>query len=146
MLAYIDGSCVGNPGEAACGIVLKNEDGTILEQNGFYLGHGTNNVAEYEGLLHCLESARRYNAEILTVHSDSQLLVNQVNGRFRVKQQHLMELHKRVMESIGRGKLRFKIQYIPREENRGADRLARDAIRIHSHSSRTGSNSRGQGG
>jgi ribonuclease HI len=133
LVAYIDGSSFGNPGESGCGIVLQRDDGTFLEEKGLYLGHATNNVAEYQGLLHCLEMAEEHGAIALTVFSDSQLLVNQMNGRYRVKKSHLVELHTKAIETLGRGKIRFDIQYIPREKNRDADRLARSAIRSHSH-------------
>jgi ribonuclease HI len=133
LVAYIDGSSIGNPGESGCGIVLQRDDGTLLEKKGLYIGHATNNVAEYKGLLHCLEMAEKRGAVALTVFSDSQLLVNQMNGRYRVKKSHLAELHAKAIEALGRGKIRFNIQYISREKNRDADRLARSAIRSHSH-------------
>jgi ribonuclease HI len=132
LIAYIDGSSFGNPGESGCGIVLQSEEGTVLEQIGLYLGHATNNVAEYEGLLQCLNLARKYGAISLTVFSDSQLLVNQMNGSYRVKKAHLIELHERIKKILESAKVRFDIQYIPREKNRDADRLARNAIRSRS--------------
>jgi len=132
LIAHIDGSCLGNPGEAGCGIVLETEDGDILEKSGRYLGHATNNIAEYQGLLHCLDLAWKRDAESLTVYSDSELLVNQINGNYRVKNARLMELHDEVMNLIDRNKIRFQIHYIPRGKNRDADRLAREAIRRHS--------------
>jgi ribonuclease HI len=132
LVGHIDGSCLGNPGEAGCGIVLKSEEGAVLEMTGRYLGHGTNNIAEYEGLLLCLDLALKHGADSLTVYSDSQLLVNQVKGSYRVKKPHLMELHHQITNFLDRNKIRFQIHYVPREKNRDADRLARDAIRNHS--------------
>jgi ribonuclease HI len=132
LVAFIDGSCFGNPGESGCGIVLRTEDGILLEQAGKYLGHSTNNIAEYQGLLHCLDLALKHRADSLTVYSDSQLLVNQINGSYRVKKPHLVELHVKVEDFIDRNKIRLTMHHIPREKNRDADRLARNAIRSHS--------------
>jgi len=132
LIAHIDGSCLGNPGEAGCGIVLKSQDGAVLARSGRYLGHGTNNIAEYQGLLHCLDLALKHRADSLTVFSDSQLLVNQMNGSYRVKMPHLLELHDQIRNLIERNRIQFQIHYIPREKNREADHLARNAIRDHS--------------
>jgi ribonuclease HI len=131
-VAFIDGSCFGNPGESACGIVLKTESGEILEKAGVYLGRGTNNVAEYQGLLHCLDMAKRHGIDSLTVYSDSELMVNQVNGRYRIKKPHLAELHEQVRRALDGGSLRLQLRHIPRESNGDADGLARNAIRSRS--------------
>jgi ribonuclease HI len=130
--AFIDGSSLGNPGESGCGIVLEDQDGTVVEKRGIYLGHATNNVAEYEGLIRCLESAKRHGAVSLEVFSDSQLLVNQVNGTYRIKQPHLIRLYDRIQDLLESGGFTFHIRHIPREQNRDADGLARGAIRARS--------------
>jgi ribonuclease HI len=132
LVAFIDGSCLGNPGESGCGIVLRTEEGIVLEQAGRYLGQSTNNIAEYQGLLHCLDLALKHGADSVTVYSDSQLLVNQINGSYRVKKPHLIDLHAKVEDFIDRHKIRLMIRHIPRENNRDADGLARSAIRSHS--------------
>ncbi len=131
-VAYIDGSCFGNPGESGCGVVLKTESGDLVEKKGIYLGHATNNVAEYQGLLLCLEMAGRHGVGSLTVYSDSELLVHQVNGRYRVKKPHLAELHGRVRAALAGGRFQFQIRHVPREQNGEADGLAREAIRSRS--------------
>ncbi len=132
LVAYIDGSSVGNPGEAGYGVVLKDEKGETLKAVGRYIGRATNNVAEYRGLLGCLELAKEYDACSLVVHSDSQLLVNQMRGTYRVKKPHLKVLHTQILEALREGSVRFEIHHIPREGNREADSLARRAIRLHS--------------
>ncbi len=132
VVAFIDGSSLGNPGEAGCGVVLKDEEGSVLQMLGEYIGRATNNVAEYRGLLACLRLASEMGVRSLTVFSDSELMVNQMKGTYRVKQPHLKELHSQVLEAIRIDSLRFKIHHIPREKNREADELARRAIRLHS--------------
>ena len=133
MVAYIDGSSLGNPGEAGYGVVLKDEEGTIQEVEGKYIGKATNNVAEYHGLLACLEVVKRRGIRSLTVYSDSQLLVNQMKGIYRVKKPHLKVLHDQALEAISKGSIRFSIHHIPREKNREADGIARRAIRLRSY-------------
>ena len=132
VVAYINGSSLGNPGEAGCGVVLKDEEGTVLQMFGEYIGRATNNVAEYRSLLACLRLAGQMDARSLTVCSDSELLVNQMKGTYRVKQPHLKELHSQALEAIKADSLCFTIHHIPREKNREADGLARRAIRLRS--------------
>ena len=131
-MAYIDGSSAGNPGEAGYGVVLRDEGGDVLEAVGRYIGRATNNVAEYQGLLGCLELTRQHEARSLIVYSDSQLLVNQMKGIYRVKKPHLKVLHTRALDTLKDRSIQFEIHYIPREKNREADRLARRAIRLRS--------------
>jgi ribonuclease HI len=132
LTAFIDGSCEGNPGESGCGAVFKDEQGSVVGSAGWYLGKGTNNTAEYQGLIRCLAHAKRLGTQKLVVYSDSQLLVNQVCGHYRVKKPHLAELHDTVQRSLRECGFRFEIHYIPREKNREADGLARRAIRTKS--------------
>lgn len=132
VVAYIDGSSLGNPGEGGYGVVLKDKEGRILKAVGQYIGRATNNVAEYRGLLGCLELSQHFRTSELIVYSDSQLLVNQMNGTYRVKKSHLKTLHTQILEVIRDRKIHFEIYYIPREKNKEADRLARRAIRLHS--------------
>jgi ribonuclease HI len=133
MVAYIDGSSLGNPGESGYGVVLKDEEGTVLEVEGGYIGKATNNVAEYKGLLACLKLVKQRGIHALTVYSDSQLLVNQMKGIYRVKKPHLKEFHSQALEAIAAGSIRFSIHHIPRDKNKEADGLARRAIRLRSY-------------
>jgi len=121
----IDGGARGNPGEAGCGIVL--EFGGRREEHTIYLGITTNNVAEYAALLAALERAHLLGLEELAVRSDSQLLVEQMNGGYRVKAPHLKPLWLRA-RTLAAGLRRFAIAYVPRKRNRTADALANRAM------------------
>jgi ribonuclease HI len=128
--AYIDGSCFGNPGEAGYAVVVFSEAGERLRAVGRYIGRSTNNVAEYSGLLACLDIAAEMGAKSLTVRTDSELMVRQILGIYKVKTPHLAVLHKQARERIKAGKLDFRIIHVPREENNEADGLARRAVRM----------------
>jgi ribonuclease HI len=126
--ASIDGGARGNPGDAGCGVVL--EAGGRREEHTLFLGTATNNVAEYAALLAALERARSLGLEALVVHSDSQLLVEQMNGGYKVKAAHLKGLWLRA-RTLAAALRRFSIVHVPREENREADALANRAIDEH---------------
>ena len=140
LFAYIDGSSLGNPGEAGYGVVLKNEADKVLREKGQYIGKATNNVAEYQGLLGCLDLVKEYKVTSLVVFSDSQLMVRQINGIYRVKQPHLQVIYSKVLEKIHAEDYSFDIQHIPRQKNKEADRLARQAINIRSTIDKYGDN------
>lgn len=122
---WIDGAARGNPGEAAFGVFIRR--GTERDEFGGYLGHATNNVAEYTALIAALAYAAHHGIDQLTVLSDSQLLVRQVNGEYRVKAANLRPLFHRVLE-LRRSLRGFSIAHVRREENRDADRIANEAI------------------
>lgn len=122
----IDGGARGNPGPAGIGVLLEEEGGERDEYYA-YLGTTTNNVAEYAALLVLLAHSLRRGATDLAIHSDSQLLVKQMEGTYRVKNPRLQALHaeaRRLMARIPRVTLR----HVRREENREADRLANRAM------------------
>ena len=123
----VDGAARGNPGQAGCGAVIFDETGTLLEELYRYLGHTTNNVAEYEGLLMGLEGVLRRGGKRLRVESDSQLLVRQLNGLYRVKDEKLKRLHQKAFGLL-RQLEAYRIIHVAREHNRLADRLANRAI------------------
>ncbi len=119
---YIDGGSRGNPGPAACAYILRTPDGKIIKSEGIYLGESTNNIAEYSGLLRGLESARDLNVRELNIFSDSELLVKQLIGEYRIRNIELQ----RLLEQIQRLLLlfdRWQIRHISREKNKEADRL-----------------------
>lgn len=123
--AWIDGAARGNPGDAAFGVHL--ESGNATETLAGYLGHTTNNVAEYAGLLAALGWARRIGIERLTIFSDSQLLVRQMLGQYRVKAPHLRPLF-REAGTLARQIGQVEFRHVGREENSLADGLANQAV------------------
>jgi len=127
LVAYVDGAARGNPGEAGAGVVLKDAAGSVLEKTALYLGKATNNMAEYKALILALGRARELGAESLQVYSDSELLVHQINGRYRVRVPHLQKLCQeaiRLMRDFGD----VNISHIPRAKNFEADEQANRAI------------------
>ena len=124
---HIDGGSRGNPGPAASGIVITAEDGTILHKAGLFLGQATNNVAEYKGLVAGLHAAKRLGAGEVDVFSDSQLLVRQMNGEYRVKNENLKGLFRQAKTLAG-GFERFTCRYVQREQNKQADSLVNQAL------------------
>lgn len=122
---WIDGASRGNPGDAGFGALFELGDETH-EITGF-LGRATNNVAEYSGLLAALTFATEHGVERLRVFSDSELLVRQLSGMYKVKASHLVPLFLEVVR-LKRGLAWCRIEHVRREENRHADRLANRAI------------------
>ncbi|MBN2104478.1 ribonuclease HI family protein [bacterium] len=132
LIAYIDGSCFGNPGEAGFGIVLQNVNGKTIASLGRYIGQGTNNIAEYYGLLGAIELAAPFKATLIHVYSDSELLVKQMQGEYRIKCPHLVKLHGQILDALKKANLSLNIQHISRTKNKIADGLARKAILMKS--------------
>ena len=126
-IIYIDGASRGNPGMAGAGVWMTNGEGKKQVELSRYLGHKTNNEAEYWALLLGLKEVKRLGGKSLHVFTDSELIERQVKGLYRVKDLKLKTLHKVVIENL-RDFSSFEIESIPREENREADRLANDAI------------------
>ena len=127
VVAYVDGGSRGNPGPAGFGARIEDEGGTALAELHGALGVTTNNVAEYQGLLHALRWARDNGRRAVHVRSDSQLLVRQMRGEYRVKHPGLKPLYVEACALV-RGFARVTFEHIPREENAEADRLANLAM------------------
>jgi len=125
--ANIDGAARGNPGPAAYGVVVRRPDGATHESLGKYIGRHTNNVAEYYALIAALDYAAANGIRRLRVYSDSQLIVNQIKGLYKVKHPDLRPLHERAKKQAASLET-FTIQYVPREQNRDADDLANAAL------------------
>jgi ribonuclease HI len=122
-LLMVDGAARGNPGEAGCGAAIYDENGTVVRELSRYLGRATNNVAEYEGLLMGLEALLHLGQKNIVVQSDSQLMVRQLNGEYRVKDAKLKILFDRAQHLL-RQFQSYRILHVRREMNKLADRLA----------------------
>jgi ribonuclease HI len=127
LVVHVDGGARGNPGPAAIAAVLADLDGTVLEERSEAIGRATNNVAEYRALLLGIERGRALGAKDLELVGDSELIVKQVRGEYRVKDASLRELHSRVVAALS-GFDRWSIRNVPREENEHADRLVNEAL------------------
>lgn len=126
-LLMVDGAARGNPGEAGCGAAIFATDGKVVKELSRYLGRATNNVAEYEGLLMGLEALLQIGAKKIRVQSDSQLLVRQLSGEYRVKDEKLRVLFTKAMKLL-RQFDSYRIVHVYREANKVADRLANRGI------------------
>ena len=127
LIAHSDGGARGNPGPAGYGVVIQDEKGQKVATLSQYLGHQTNNFAEYQGLIAALEYAIEHGHKALKVISDSELLVRQIKGIYKVKNATLQELHGRAKELIAQLEW-FSIDHALREHNREADDLANQAM------------------
>jgi ribonuclease HI len=124
---FTDGGARGNPGPAAYGYVVESEDGHVLAAHGETIGRATNNVAEYSGLVAGMEKAAELGVRELEVISDSELLVKQMRGDYRVKNDALRELWEQASDLEGRfGKVRYTA--VRREHNELADQLVNEAL------------------
>lgn len=123
----VDGAARGNPGEAGCGAVIFDANGTVVKELSRYLGTATNNVAEYEALLMGLEALLKMGKRRVRVQSDSQLLVRQLNGQYRVKDEKLQALFAKAVALLRQFE-GYRILHVPRECNKLADRLANRGI------------------
>jgi len=127
LIAFTDGGARGNPGPAGFGVIIKDQTGRKVGTLSEYLGHQTNNFAEYQGLIAALEYALQHGPKALKVISDSELLVRQIKGIYKVKNATLQDLHARAKELITQLEW-FSIGHALREHNQEADRLANEAM------------------
>ena len=127
LIAHVDGGSRGNPGPAGYGVVITDRAGRKVATLHEYLGHQTNNYAEYHGLLAALDYALKHGHKALKVVGDSELLVKQIRGEYRVKSPSLQDLYQRARQMISQLEW-FSIQHTLREGNQEADRLANMAM------------------
>jgi ribonuclease HI len=126
-IAYVDGGSRGNPGTAGYGVAITDENGDSVVNLSVFLGIRTNNFAEYSGLLGALNYAVSHGYRDLQIYADSELMVKQISGAYKVKSADLKPLFDQAREMISRLHS-FRITHIPREKNREADRLANLAM------------------
>jgi ribonuclease HI len=127
LVAYVDGGARGNPGPSGFGVVLQNEKAQPVAELSEYLGKQTNNYAEYSGLLAALQYAVQHDYQSLKVFSDSELMVKQIKGQYKVNNPALKELHGKARQFIGKLDS-FTITHVLRGKNQDADRLANEAM------------------
>jgi ribonuclease HI len=125
--AHVDGGARGNPGPAGYGVAITDASGHPVAELSEYLGHRTNNYAEYQGLLAALRYAAEHQIKALKVISDSELMVRQMKGIYKVRHQELRKLHDEAQQLVRRLE-HFEIRHALREHNRTADRLANEAM------------------
>jgi ribonuclease HI len=126
--AFTDGASRGNPGESGIGIVVKDGRGEIVLSLHGYVGIATNNIAEYTALIALLKRAKALRCSKLVVHSDSELMVRQLNGEYKVKDEGLRKQYKKATRLIDALPFAFELKHIVRAENSEADRLANRGI------------------
>ena len=127
----VDGGARGNPGPAALGVLIEDDQGTRLRAFHRWLGKATNNQAEYQALIEGLKAVAAWKPDRLEVYLDSKLVVEQMNGRWKVKEPDLQELHKHATELLGQFGDQVSIRHVGRSENRGADKLVNMALDAH---------------
>ncbi len=128
VVIYADGASLGNPGLAAIGATVKDEQGNLITSISQRIGTTTNNQAEYRAIIAALEKAISLGAKHIELRSDSELVVKQIEGRYRVKKATLRPLYQKVVQLIGSLEA-FTITHIPRTQNKEADRLANKALK-----------------
>ena len=125
---FVDGASRGNPGQAAIGAVIKDERGRLIVSISRRIGRATNNQAEYRAIIAALEKATRLGVKQFDIKMDSELVVRQINGEYRVKKATLKPLYQQVKQLLGSLE-GFTISHIPRQQNMEADRLANMALK-----------------
>ena len=127
IVAYIDGGARGNPGPAGYGVRIEDDSGAVLEELRGFLGVATNNAAEYQALLAALKYAHDHGHRIARIRSDSELLVKQMLGQYRVRHAGLQPLYQKA-RALADALDRVAFEHVPRDQNKHADRLANAAM------------------
>lgn len=124
---YIDGASKGNPGPSGIGVIIC-KDGRTIKNISSYIGTATNNIAEYTAFIFGLQEALKLKAEYVTVNTDSELLYKQINKTYKIKSPNIIGLYHQALNLLSAFK-DVKVTHIPRENNRGADKLATEAVK-----------------
>ncbi len=124
---FTDGACSGNPGPAGVGVVILH-DGKVVKEISQPIGDATNNIAEYTALIYGLREALVLKADEVSVKADSELMCRQVAGKYVVRHENIKPLFEQV-KTLARGFKRFRLEHVPRESNKEADRLSREAVK-----------------
>lgn len=127
LVVHVDGGARGNPGPAAIAAVVSSSEGEALEEHSERIGEATNNVAEYRAMLLGIARARALGASELELVGDSELVVRQVRGDYKVKNAGLQPLHAQTLAAL-EGFERWSIRHVPRQQNASADRLVNEAL------------------
>ena len=128
LYANTDGASRGNPGESGIGVICRDGEGNVMFSGGGYIGTATNNVAEYEALLACLRKVQGLPCTKLVLSSDSELVVRQIRGQYRVKDKNLQRYFQEARRLLASARYTFEIIHVEREKNREADLLANAGI------------------
>ncbi|HEX4751897.1 MAG TPA: ribonuclease HI family protein [Solirubrobacterales bacterium] len=123
----VDGGARGNPGPAAIGVVVRDADGTVVESVGETIGRQTNNVAEYQALLRGIELAAAHGATEVELIGDSELVVRQIEGRYKVKNAAMKDLHAEAKKALAKFDS-WSIRHVKRAQNADADKLVNQAL------------------
>jgi ribonuclease HI len=127
LIIYTDAASRGNPGKAGIGIIIYNSKGEVLHQEAQYIGKATNNIAEYIAVIYGLQEGIIRKAKNLTIYTDSELLVRQIDGQYQIKNHFLRNLFS-LIKHLSTGFEKLTIKHINREKNKEADQLANKAI------------------
>ncbi|HSW91531.1 MAG TPA: reverse transcriptase-like protein [Candidatus Saccharimonadales bacterium] len=130
LVIYSDGGSRGNPGPSAAGFVVMNTDEHVIHEGGMYLGITTNNIAEYQGVRLGLEKAKEMGAKVVDFRSDSLLVVNQMNGMYKIKNRELWPIHERIVELINSFE-KVSFMHVKREFNQLADGMVNKILNAH---------------
>jgi len=129
IVAYVDGASRGNPGPAAAGFIFEDADGNQIQAKAFFLGQTTNNVAEYTAMVKALEAAKQLGTKQIKVYSDSELLVRQLKGEYKVKSEQISPLFRQAIDLLDEFE-NCNIQHITRDKNKQADKLVNQALNL----------------